>query len=406
MKRADDAWIGKLVLLIVAALIMSSAVSAFGVAPSSKDIHYEAGERVDVSIKIMNADGDATRALLYAEGPLADYLSFPQEILSFEEGETEKIIMYSIDVPASIGSQGEIETEVVIRQIPTEGQDTTLSASVAVAHLVKLHVPYDDQYAEIRLFTSNYKKGEKSYFTAEVTNYGKEPILGATVVIDILGPFNNKVAQVRSEPFDVVISGQEKISVLWIPEIGGGRYKAVAIVIYGDNTAVTEKEFSIGEPSLTVDSISSSNFKLGGIAKLDILVSSDWNLPIEGFFADVVVRDEVGNKLSDFKTAQEDLEPFGKQLLEGFWDTSRAMVGKHTMDVALHFLDQIQQHTFDIHVETDRITATPTGQVITEVPGGVSPLTSAILLFSLLVVVLIVINIFVWRAVRKRIPKK
>ncbi len=390
MKQATK----KAVLAVLLFLIAAGSAFALGVVPSRKEVIYEPGKTVSIKLKIMNRDGAERRVLLYPLGELDKYIAVTPQIVSFKEGETEKVVSYYLTMPDEVAKEGTISTDIVIAEAREElkSQSTVISATLSVTHTLTMVVPYSSKYAEIELFAGRFEPSKEGFFSVKVKNLGKEDITGAKIVIDITGPLGNKLSQLVGREFSIESKKELIENINWKPVIPPGRYLAKAHLLYDGNAANDTKGFSVGEPTLTVDSISAEKFALGGIAKLDIIVSNNWNTPVEGVFAKTSVIAESGKKLAEFKTPEETVPAFGVQALESYWDTSKAVPGKYEFDVELFYLGTSKLFSFDIFVEDNKLTAAPSGRVVSQ--GDQKPPVSRDTLILLLLLIVLSMNAY------------
>jgi len=190
----------------------------------------------------------------------------------------------------------------------------------------------------------------------------------------------------------------------WTPLYGYGDFMAEATLIYDGESKTEKAEFKVGETNINIGSISVDKFNLGGIAKFDIMLESQWNKMIEDVKAIVDVMQ--GTKIyTSSRTETVNLEPYEKQQVSAYWDTDKVIPGKYEMKVSLFYLGTVDEKFFDILVEQDKITTTPVGQVIQTNDGEESStILNSIYLLILLVIILIGINVFIY--LKKLRPKK
>jgi hypothetical protein len=402
MKQNKIIWLVA-IFLVFAISVVPKSCYAFGIAPSSIDIAFEAGLEKTISIKILNTEEDTFSAMVYAEGELAEYVTINDPVVDFS-GELEKIITVTLKLPEKIGEPGEHEAKIIVRKIPSKetSQGTNIQTNLAVGFKLKVMVPYPWKYASARLFAPYFKANEESNFAVEITNLGEKTIF-ATAIIDILSPLNEKIDTLKSE--EVTIEPKEKsiVTIKWKPEALGSYY-AKTNVIYNEHEADDERAFSIGEVLIDVSSISVDKFSLGGIAKFNILLENKWNERIPGVYADVAVTDESGKQYAISKTASKDIEAFGRQELEVFWETKGIEKGRYKLNIVLNYLGAKSEKQFDIDVGLDKIDVIPFGGHIVavggEAQGGVE---SYINILIILILVVIGINIFIYiKVVKKR----
>jgi len=393
----------KPILLIIVMIALANQIYALGIAPSHVDVIFEPGLEKTIQLKVINNDYKDFDAVVYAEGALAEYITIDEPMIKLSKDQDSKIISYNLKLPQSLEKQGLHEARIIVREIPKETKGgTTITASLAVASKLNVMVPYKGKYAEIKLFVTDFKQDKESNFAVEVINLGTEDILEAKAVIDIYGPLNNKLETVTSNKASVQSKNKEILIAKWTPKLRPGSYHAVATLIYDELNTKDEKSFTIGTLELEIVSISVTDFRLGGIAKFDILVENNWNMEIPNVYAETTVKDNKEKIYTQFKTASVNIPAFGKQELNAYWDTAKVIPGAYKFDIILNYLGQKTEKIFDIMVEYDKITATLAGQVI-GVEGEEKPaLVKSVYILIFLVVILIIFNIVIYfKKIRK-----
>jgi hypothetical protein len=391
----------RIIWILVIFLVLPTNCYAFGVAPSSIDIMFEPNLEKTVNLKILNSEGEKFKAIIYAEGELADYVIINTSTVEFS-GEKEKVITFTIKLPEKIDQPGEHEAKIVIGKISSkrEIEGTTIAAVLAVASRINVMVPYSGKYASVRLFAPHFKANEESNFAVEIANLGEKTIF-ATAIIDIMSPLNEKITTLKSE--EVRIDAKEKkiVTIKWKPT-SLGNYYARTSVIYNDHEARDERAFTIGDVFIDINSISVDKFFLGGIAKFDIIIENKWNERIPGVYADITITDNTGRQYAISKTASKDVEAFGKQELEAFWDTKNVEKGRYKLNIVLNYLDKKTEKTFDIDVGFDKIDVTPSGQIIAVPEKEEKEIERYINILIVLVLIVLGVNIFIYLKIIRR----
>ena len=392
----------QIIMLGLALILLSSFATAFGVAPSSTEMIYSPNTASTVDLKIVNTENEAFTAAIYVEGDMAEYVKLSTASLDFSESDKEKLFSYTVNLPDKEFAPGVHETRVVIVKVPKAkaGQNEGISASLAINAKLLVSVPYEGKYVDAKLIIPQFEKGRSSNFGIEVTNLGSQSINDLQVVLDIYGPLNNKITTLTSKSGILELSEKKTLTIDWLPDLNNGNYLAVATVIFDGKNIKVEKPFTIGSLELDISSISVENFKLGGIARFDIFVANNWNLPVEGAYADVSVKDKQNKEYTQFKTAAANIDAYGTQKLEAYWDTAKVMPGTFNLEITLNYLGKSVQKIFEIVVQQDKITSRPVGGAVTaESPGSKNPnsLTYllAIAVFVLIVVVGIIITVLI-----------
>ncbi|MFH1510453.1 MAG: hypothetical protein ABIF10_02080 [Candidatus Woesearchaeota archaeon] len=390
MKTA--AW---LILLV----ILAGTAAGLGIVPSSKEILFEPGKEETIELLVKNNEAKSFNAMVYAEGELAKYITVTEDTIELKSTEQAKKIVLKISMPESMDRQGEILTQIVVRETGSHAEG--VSAYLAVASKLKLIVPYSGKYAEARLLSPAFIRGQESNFAVEVSNLGTEAIEEAQAFIDIIGPLGNKITTLTGEKKRVEAKGKALLIVKWVPELNNGPYRAVATVIYDAKTATDETDFAIGEPTLSIDSVSVTGFTLGGIAKFDILVSSNWGLPMQDVYGQVQVGDP-RTTYTSYKTASMAVEPYGKQLFAAYWDTDKVLAGNYRLDMMFSYLDKTTAKQMDIVVEPNKIKIPEVGMATTEIEASTKTSVKVLAAIVALVLILTIFNnILLWKKLKK-----
>jgi len=133
-----------------------------------------------------------------------------------------------------------------------------------------------------------------------------------------------------------------------------GKYYVKAVVTYDGKEIVIEDTFEVGNLLVELTGIYVKQFRLGEIAKFDILIESKWNEPIADVFADMEIKDK-GKSLTRFKTSEVDLDPYAKEVLNAYWDTADVSIGTYRAKVTLHFLGKNLEKEMTLNVREDAI---------------------------------------------------
>jgi hypothetical protein len=139
--------------------------------------------------------------------------------------------------------------------------------------------------------------------------------------------------------------------------------------------------------------ISVKDFKLGGIAKFDLLAQSKWNQPISGVYAHLIVNDQKGDKVADFKSASLDMAAFEKAHMFAYWDTEGINEGDYITKVAINYGDRVTEREVNTKVGLNSI-STEIGGLSSGAITASGDLSSQYPII-LLVAVLVAIN-FAW----------
>jgi methionine-rich copper-binding protein CopC len=301
-------------------------------------------------------------------------------------------------MPSQFSRQGLYEGNIVIRVIPKEAKpgETSITATVAVISKLSVMVPYSGKYVTARLFVPMFEPNKESKFAVDVSNLGTEDAEKVKAIIDIYGPLNDKLSTVVSEEATLKSKEKKMIIVPYTPNLRPGNYKAVVTVIADEFNAKDERAFSLGTISVNVDGITVDNFKLGGIARFDILLENVWNEKIPDVYGEVSILDKSGNVYTKFKTASVDIDSFEKQELQAYWDTAKVTPGEYKLSIALQYLGQSSEKVFDILVSMNEIKTSLVGKVVAAESKDKNIILTAIYILTALVIILIVLNVLIY----------
>ncbi len=382
--------------------LLSNYSLALGVVPSSNEITFSPDAKVVDKLKIINDGGASKQVVVYAEGELSKYISLPQSIISFNDGETEKLITYSVNIPSSFAVQGRHEGRIVLRELASS--NSQISASLSVVSKVIIIVPYSGKYAEMRVFVGDFNVNKMSNFVIELNNLGTEDITSAQAHVKVISLYSGKeVASLFSDEARVPKKSKKLFTIHWTPNVPMGVYKVLASVVYDNHVVEDQKLLTIGSENIAIDSISVSDFKLGGIAKFDILLRNEWSSEINGVYAQVSVS-KGSETFASSTTQTVSLPPLGSMVVNAYWDTNKVVPGSYDLKIKLFFGDSIVEKTFPIVVTQDKIDTGFTANVVSpQNSSSGSSNNSVIYLLVFLVIIILIINILLYlKFVRKR----
>jgi hypothetical protein len=398
------------VIILVVTLLLVSTVSGIGVAPAKKTINFEPHLETQEKIRVLNPEGNAMSVIVYAKGPIKDYISFDNNLVVFEDGITEKEIIYTIKLPDDIEKPGIHETDIIVMELPKgdgkvivldggkvifagEQTGTQVSATTSVATKVNVYVPYPGKYAEGKLFIDEAKVNESVIFTISTYNFGIEDIEKLNAKIEILGSTNELIGIVESNEIALSAKSEGKVATSWTARVNPGKYHAIATIMYDNKKYKVEKNFYVGNMLVEIVDVLIPSFSLGDIAKFEIMMENKWNQPIREVYANFAVLDENGREFTNFKTETVSLDSEETKKVNAYWDTTDVSHGEYDVDLKIHYAGKVTEKIFQIYVNLDSIKTNlmPVGRVINEQPADVKKSSNSILI--VIVIILIAINL-------------
>lgn len=409
-------------VILIVLVISINFVTALGVTPARKLFDYgeglESGE-----LRIINSQNKDLKLAVYATGDYADAISFEKDVIYISASESAKTVGYTLTMPENL-APGRQSIDLIILELPTElkegntvitdngviimqdkKENEMLSATTAVIAKVFIDVPYPGKYINADLHVSSANTDETITFAVSLFGKGEENIDDVGGVIIIKGPTNEEIARVQTTSRSLGSGEDGKIVANWKAGVNPGVYYAEAVINFDGEQIVKRTTFMVGSNNLKIKDILIDKFKLGQIAKVDVIAESVWNEEIKDVYAELDILDERGISLRNVKTSAINIPSLGTGILSGYWDTEGMVIGNYDISVKLFYENKISEKLFQAIINADNIqisdTAAIAGQVIKESGEG----SSTISLLIMAVIILIVINIS-WLLYFKKFKKK
>ncbi len=399
----------KLLLFILAVLVLSSAVSALGITPGRTTLDYEAGKEVEVSFKVLNTDKKNINLVVLVQGELNQSISVSEVSFTMQANEESRDLSYRLKMPSFL-SPGQHGSEVVVVQLPdkSENSDAYIGAALGVATQVVVNVPYPGKYAEAELNIHGPNADGEISFVIPVTSRGDLDLARVRANIDIYTSLNERVDSIISDEISIPSQKRAEIVAKWdSSKAQPGTYRAVATLIYDEETAKLERVFDVGRQVLEIQQIEVNNFRLGDIAKFEMLVENKWSSEITGAYTQMLVYNSEGSVMADFKSQTYDIPALSKALMVSYWDTAGVRKGTYDSSVFLRYGGQSAQHDFELEVSDTNINVIGVGYVISSRGSRLGEgNNSLVIMLGILVGVLILVNLLWFLVLRKKFLKK
>lgn len=400
--------LGLVLISIILILALARDAAALGISPGRKTIDFESNLEKEITLTVFNTEHKDLTAAIFVRGELGDYIQLQETQLKFSSGDSEKSFNYRIKLPEKIDRPGQHYAEIVIREISDaeEGKDIVIGALVAVVSQLEVKVPYPGKYAAANLDVVNAKPNEEVKLFIMVNNLGEENIENTIAKITIFNKKNKEVAQISTDAKPISSKERKELTANWIANVSLGDYKAVAVVSYDNLEATAESNFVIGDFFIKPLDISVKNFKLGQIAKLNILVENLANREIKDAAAQLVLFDENENKITDVKTAPIGIDASSRKEIIAYWDTENVREGTYVGKIILSYEGktaerQIRTVVKETEIKTEIIGITAFAVDVPE--GGLKQDTG--FLWAVIIIVLVLSNIG-WLIYYKKFRKK
>lgn len=391
--------------IIFTTMLMLPIAAGLGVTPARTTLNFEPGLEQTVGFSVINSEHKEMNLVLYSQGELNQSIYLTENIIELSASEESKRLEYKLKLPQELGP-GLHTAEVVILEIPANAKTSEAFIGAAVGVTTQLHVfvPYPGKYAEADLNVIDAEKGGDVKFVIPVINLGNLGLVNVKANVDIYNKMNEKIASFNSEEISLAPNEKKDIVTQWKADAEVGMYRAVATVIYdGQTTKPIERTFSIGTSTLDLQEVEVKDFRLGEIAKFEMLVENKWSEIIRGAYAQTKVYNKEGAVMADFKSPTTDIPPFEKVVLTSYWDTGGVQQGTYDASVFLRYGEKSSQKDLQLKVSDDQIEIVGLGYVISERKSGRGDNNSLVMILVVVIGVLVLINVVWFLVLRKRL---
>jgi len=393
---------------ILLVLLVLPGVQSLGITPGRTTIDYEKGLEREVTFSLLNKDHKNMQVLLMVQGELNDSVTLFDSLVEFLPSEENKQFKYKIKLPDKIADEPGLHTaEIVALEIPKASEDGTyVGATVAVVSQLHVYVPCPGKCIEADLNVIDAEENSTATFIVPVINRGELGIGDIRATIDIYTSLNEKVATVETDYSSLEPGKRTELSGKWKVNVPSGDYLAKVTVFYDGESKTFEKQFMVGSQLLTIESILVNNFRLGEIAKLQILVENHWSQELQGVFANLLIYNEDEKVMADVKSAAENVPALSKKELIAYWDTIGVKEGEYSGKLMVIYGEKSADRNLLLKVSEDSLDITGVGYAIRPQGKGVNITTALVILVVILLIVNLAWFIFFSRFMKKRREKK
>ncbi|HLG24321.1 MAG TPA: hypothetical protein VI564_05325 [Candidatus Nanoarchaeia archaeon] len=343
-------------LLAILSVMQVRQAYAFGVTPGKKTVDFEPGLRRQFTLTLVNPDRSPLRATIMAEGELAKYIELGGNQIEFKAGESEKSFTYELFLPQNFEKPGSHKAEIIIRELPSaaESEEIVISSLVAIVSEVEVRVPYPGKYAEAELDIVSGGQNEPVKFYLRTLNLGEQDIEKAKAFVNVYDPQNNLIAIIKTDEKPIAKFERKELSAVWNTNASLGTYRATAVLDYDGVIKNIEKSFSIGDFFISLMDVSVKNFKLGGVAKFNVLAENLANDKVNSVSSEIVIFGEE-KTMAKLQSNIVDFEPKTKNEMAVFWDTEKVIEGTYDGKITVKYGEKTSEKRAVLKVGKDKI---------------------------------------------------
>ncbi|MEK6893739.1 MAG: hypothetical protein AABX07_06075 [Nanoarchaeota archaeon] len=386
-------------MFALAFVLSASNAMAIGITPGRTTLDFKPSMQKDIEVTVINSQKADIVLSVGVQGELKDSILLKQKEIKMSSKEEEKNLAFSINLPRTL-SPGLHTAEVVVTQPSGKSANgqANLGADLAVATQIAVYVPYPGQYIEAQLAVSG-SENQKN-FGVSMINRGSEKIQKVKATIEIFDASKKKVGEIETNSISLNPAQKGEVAASWNANVPSGKYNAKAIINYDNKEIYVENNFEVGEFVLDLLQIYVKDFKLGGIAKFNMLVKNKWNEPITKAYAEMRVLDKDMHEIADVKSSTYDIPSQMQTEMVYYWDTKGINVSVYNANVILYYAEKKTQQDLKLDVKQDSINVIGLGYVISsESSSKSSGLTTMLII---IIGFLVLLNLLWFLILRKK----
>lgn len=388
----------KLMMFIFVLVSLTSSAFALGITPSKKTIEFSPNMHEAISFRIINSENKDVDIIIYPRGELAEFVKLDKTILHMSKHEREKTITYEISLPASLKRPGVNLLEIVVEEAATSlDKPTSIAGKIALIHQLLVKSPSNGQYATVIFSANNPEQNQELQFTYSLFNEGDQDIAGFSAELEIY----DASGLVGKETYDFLKlkEGEVRKEIkLFSQKLAPGEYRAVTKISYAGKIINMDTNFVVGGSLLEIQAISSPEFKLSRINKLNVALFNKGTQQLNNVFAEIIVKDNNEKAYSIFKTLTADIPASSGGVLFGYWDTSTIPVGQYLIDVKAKYGSKVSEKVFEVFVSPMELKSSAVsisgGAVTAKLNGTNSLMPILTVAFIILMIVNVLLIIF------------
>jgi hypothetical protein len=354
----------KLLVIVFMFLLVVNFANALGVTPAKRilDIEQDASLNYEENFIVVNDVEDKLDFVVEVKGELADYVSLDKKKFKFKKGEREKNVSYKISLPENIVKPGNNDIVFIVAEdVENKEKGSVVGASLSVMTVLRVRVPYEGKYVEPEFIISKGDSDGIISFIVYAHNLGEEDIKSAKAFIEVSG------SQIGETNEEKILSGERKELIAnWNVHVDPGEYSAKAVIVYDKKEIKINKDFEVGETKFELQNVVVSDFKLGDVAKFEILLNNLWNEDIEDVYARMEIYNLNGVLIDSLKTPLSNFNVNDVGALVGYWDTSNVEVGSYMTKLVVYYPGGSFEKVIDTKIDAEGIKTKLTNAIITK----------------------------------------
>ena len=342
--------------LLISILIILPSVVGLGISPGRTTLDYSAGLEKEIDFSIYNNKNKDMAVQIIVEGDLKNSITLLDRAFEFRVNDSFMHSKYDLILSDElVESPGLHTARIVVLEIPkTFSGETSVGATVAVASQLYVNVPYPGKYIDADISILNVEEGTTASLLIPLINRGQMEIENVNAVVEIYNINDEMIESIETESIPIGPGIRKELAMKWIVNVSTGDYLAKVRIDFDGETKEFEKEFSVGVPTIKTEGIYISDFRLGEIAKLEIVVENKWNQDLEDVYATLILYKD-DELVANLRSTKEDIPALDKRELIIYWDTKGIEEGEYYGEFKIYYGEKVSETTMTLMVYKDRL---------------------------------------------------
>jgi hypothetical protein len=395
--------------VVIVFLFILPFVLGLGVSPARRTIDFVPNQVLDGSLKIINSDDVDRELVVSVRGSLADSIRLDNRRVQLKAGQKEAFIGYKLNIVQDL-SPGLHVGEIVISEEMSEvsDDDTIVGATLTLVSQIYVYVLYPGKYADVVLNVDSAERSEDVLFKFSVVSKGEFDLMNVYANVDVYNEFGAKVDSFNTKSVSIKSNQKSDIIHKWDKSgVEVGRYNARVTLIYDEDSKTLEEFFQVGLKNLELNQISVSNFRLGEIVKMELLVENKWSENFERVHTQMQIYGSKKEVLADFNSPDMTIEALSKKVLVSYWDSAGMREGTYDSKVTIHYSEGKTTDTnLQLVVKSNSLEVIGLGYVLLDGGGDFDLSENMVMILLIVIGVLVLLNLLWFFILRRYMQKK
>ena len=197
------------------------------------------------------------------------------------------------------------------------------------------------------------EKDKEVSFIIPIYNLGSKKIEKASANIDIYDANNKKLTTIISDEKSIDPFTKRELVASWSANLDQGTYDVIATINYDGNIIELNGKIMIGDFFIKPVDISVNNFKLGQVAKFNILVENIGNYIIKDAYSEMLLNKQA-QQIADIKSQPTEIPAKTQKELIAYWDTENIEQGEYQGKIIFGYENKKSERQIRTEVGQDR----------------------------------------------------